>query len=299
MKGIVLELQQDLLSKDCDILNALRKAHIIATKLKLTEFDLWINQELNGYDNPSEVPEYRNVNGMLKAFNPYNGWIPTMIQDSSFEKIICERKMANSISSLIDLYNKCTTGYVQMTFPGETLKVLNNMFDLPVEMQFSLFISVHYIKEIIEHVKDCLLQWTLKLEEIGVIGENLSFTPHEKEAAQIMPQTINNYIGAMNVISAPVSNSQIVAGDNNSISFDYSIGSNAVEEIRESIEKERITQENKDEAKELLAEIDNKIKKKKKPSIIKSAFIGLKDFLISVGAGLTVAVIEAKMNGLF
>ena len=40
MNGIVLELQQDLLSKDCDILNALRKAHIIATKLKLSELQI-------------------------------------------------------------------------------------------------------------------------------------------------------------------------------------------------------------------------------------------------------------------
>lgn len=36
MSSIVLELQQELLKSDCDVLNALRKAHVIAVKLKLT-----------------------------------------------------------------------------------------------------------------------------------------------------------------------------------------------------------------------------------------------------------------------
>ena len=35
MSSIVLELQQELLHQDCDIVNALRKAHLIAVKLDL------------------------------------------------------------------------------------------------------------------------------------------------------------------------------------------------------------------------------------------------------------------------
>ena len=46
MSSIVLELQKDLLDKDCDILQALRKAHVIAVKLHLNEFDAWIQNEL-------------------------------------------------------------------------------------------------------------------------------------------------------------------------------------------------------------------------------------------------------------
>ena len=44
MSSIVLELQKDLLDKNCDILQALRKAHVIAVKLHLIEFDNLINQ---------------------------------------------------------------------------------------------------------------------------------------------------------------------------------------------------------------------------------------------------------------
>ena len=49
MGSIVLDLQQEVISQDCDIVNALRKAHLIAVKLGLEEFDKWICNELNGY----------------------------------------------------------------------------------------------------------------------------------------------------------------------------------------------------------------------------------------------------------
>ena len=299
MKGIVLELQQDLLSKDCDILNALRKAHIIATKLKLTEFDSWIQQELNGYVVENDAPEYRSVRGMLMAFNPYSGWIPAIISNSEFEKIICVRKMYDPISALIELYDNGKENSIQLLFSGEVHKALNSLFNSPIQMQYALFVGADNVKNIIEHVKDCLLQWTLKLEGSGIVGADLSFTTQEKEKAQSIPQTINNYYGPTNVIAAPSTNAQIAVGDNNNIEFDYSSGKSVVLEIKMSIEKENISQENKDEANELVAELDNKIKKKKKPNIIKAAFVALKDFLISVGAGITVALIDAKMKGLF
>lgn len=39
MEGIVLELQKEVLSPNCDIVNVLRKAHLIAVKFKLSDFD--------------------------------------------------------------------------------------------------------------------------------------------------------------------------------------------------------------------------------------------------------------------
>ena len=87
MSSLVLDLQQEVLKPDCDILNALRKAYLIAAKLKLAEFDSWIMFELNGYDgNHLRPPQYRTVKGSLKARNPYNGWIPVQLPDSKTEQ---------------------------------------------------------------------------------------------------------------------------------------------------------------------------------------------------------------------
>lgn len=86
MGSIVLDLQQEVISQDCDIVNALRKAHLIAVKLGLEEFDNWILNELNGYSSQKDCPDYRKIHVVLRGFNPYHGWIPTMINDPEFEK---------------------------------------------------------------------------------------------------------------------------------------------------------------------------------------------------------------------
>lgn len=296
MSSIVLDLQAELVSSECDILSSLRKAHIIATKLKLVDFDWWIQKELNGYDSEEETPEYRKVRGTLRAFNPYRGWIPVNIGYQDLEDTICVRKMCDSISVLIGLYNNANE--VIINFSGETLKALHNLSKSYVKMQYVLFIDKSHIKGIIDSIQDTLLQWTLKLEEEGITGEGLKFSEKEKAIAKAIPQTVNNYYGTTSVINAPISNSQIVSGKNNNATFNYSLASDSISEIEVAINSSEMTPENKSTALELTEEIKEKIDNKKKPSIIRSALAGLKDFVVSVGAGAVVAVIEAKMQGL-
>ena len=295
MSSIVLQLQQELISENCDILNALRKAHIIAVKLKLEDFDKWINNELNGYGSKDIVPKYRKIVGTLKVFNPYRGWMPTMIPNSEMERTICNRNIINAISTLLELHANAKST-LQMSFSGEQLQCLNEIFQVPIEMQFALFIDKSLIKGIIEQVKDTLLQWTLTLEEMGIMGEGLKFTEEEKNIAKDIPQTINNYFGTTSVINSP-NNSQIVTAENVSIEFDYIEAEKNIAELRNKIKSEDIEESDKNDALEIVDEIGAKIKAKKSPSIIKSALAGLKDFLISVGAGVAVAFIQKTMQG--
>ena len=89
MSSLILELQHEVMKPDCDILYALRKAHLIASKLRLAEFDAWIQNELNGYKmNQDGIPEYRRINGRLKAWNPYHGWIPVILDNTELEKML-------------------------------------------------------------------------------------------------------------------------------------------------------------------------------------------------------------------
>lgn len=57
------------------IRNLLRKAYLAARKLKLQEFEDWINHEWNGYKDLDKIPDYRLLRGELKAWNPDHGWI--------------------------------------------------------------------------------------------------------------------------------------------------------------------------------------------------------------------------------
>ena len=161
MGSIVLELQNEIVSSNCDVVNVLRKAHLIASKLKLTDFDKWIQYELNGYPDQESCPEYRKIRGSLKAFNPYNGWIPTLIQDNEFEKMICERKLANSISEIVSLCESSENGLIS-EFSGEHLALFNKMFDSPLPMRYALHIPTTAVKDIEEKVKNTVLLQSFK-----------------------------------------------------------------------------------------------------------------------------------------
>ena len=299
MSSLVLDLQQEVLNPDCDILSALRKAHLIAAKLKLTEFDAWIQTELKGYSYKSreEIPDYRCVKGALKAFNPYNGWIPAQCPDDEIEKMICAQKMWQPIGELQELYQHTSGGSFIYQFPAGQMEAISSMFDTPVPMQFALHISSHLLKSIIEQVKNCLLEWTLKLEEKGILGENMTFSKSESASAKEIPQQVNHYYGT--VVNGPVNNSKLVSGNNNTVTYNATAVSQAVDNIKESLEKENISADDMESALEILAEISEKLDQNKKPGVIKSSLLGLKDFVLAAGANVTAALITAKIQGLF
>ena len=202
MSSIVIDLQNEITSSDCDIVKILRRAHVIAYKLGLKEFDKWISCELNGYPNQNDCPDSRKVRGILKAFNPYNGWIPTIIPDMELEKTICEIKIPNSVSEIIDLCSTSENGLIS-EFYGEQLEHLNKMVESLLPMRYALHIPNTAVMDIVEKVKNSILDWTLKLEEEGIVGEEMIFSADEKKTAQAIPQMVHNYFGATNIINAP------------------------------------------------------------------------------------------------
>ena len=298
MSSIVLDLQNEVTKSDCDVVSVLRKAHLIAAKLGLTEFDKWILCELNGYQNGDTIPDYRKIRGQLKAFNPYSGWIPTMMFDKELEDEICRIPVKNSVSEIITLYSQKEEG-LGVEFTGEKLSFINTLFDTPSPMKYGVHLSPPAIIDIVEKVKTALLEWTMKLESEGILGEDMQFDTTEKETAKTIPQTINNYYGSTSVFNASVEGSVVATGNNNTVEFTYEKANDAVSEIESAVEEDDISGEDKETAIEMLTEIKEKIAAQKKSSIIKSALVGLKDFLIGVGASVAGAVIQAKIQGLF
>ena len=66
-----------------------------------------------------------------------------------------------------------------------------------IELQ-KLHFSKSAIVNIIEQVKNKILDWALLLEENGIRGENLQFSVEEKETVKNAPQIINyvnNFFG--------------------------------------------------------------------------------------------------------
>ncbi len=298
MGSIVLELQNEVTKQDCDIVNVLRKAHLIARKLNLIDFDKWISCELNGYTNDDTIPEYREVQGVLKALNPYHGWVCVMVTNKKTEEALCCRRLRNSISEIKSLSDK-NENFLVLNLPSAA-QILLNEWSGSLPTQFRVELSATAIGDILEKVKNTVLEWTMKLEEEGILGEGMQFNSTEKEIARRIPQTVNNYYGSnINVINAPMNDSPVIAGNYNSMEFSFERAGQIATEIERSLNEEKISTEDHESAIEMLAEIKEKISQQKRTNVIKAALVGLKDFLIGAGASATVALIQAKMQGLF
>ncbi len=297
MSGVILELQKEILSSECDIVNMLRKAHLIAVKLELREFDKWINSELNGYDNQSTRPKYRMISGELKAFNPYRGWITAQIPDFDLERSVTEFFMSNSLSELVSLCKNADTTLIRK-FKGEQNAVIDKMFGYNTNFEYAVHVSVSSIMDIVEKVKNSILEWTLELEQKGIVGEQMKFDNMDKKKAHELAPTIN-YFGNTTVINSPEKAVQVVTGNNNTVEFSYSEARNIMDVIENTIESEDISAEHKEDAFELLKEIKTKIDTEQKPNFIKASLIGLKDFLVGIGASLTATAVQSGITQLF
>lgn len=292
MAGIIHDLQNNLISDQCDILSSLRKAKVIAAKLNLVEFETWIDQELNGYQG-NTAPEYRKVRGLMRAYY-CNNWLPVQMSEK-LEKI-CEQYITQSISTILE-YAK-STDHLRL-YPGAKLQnALNDLYDLPLGAEFALIVESGAMKAIVEAVKNALLNWTLELEKKGIVGENLTFSREEKEVAKELSTSVSNFYGQTNIISAPIENAQLTSGNNNqaSMDIDVHIGKELLSELKTTINEEAISDESKSKALQLLEEISQKIDQKRKPKVIKSIVTELKEFLVGVGANVAAAFIQSRLH---
>lgn len=277
------------------------------------KYDIWMN-EINIFNERylKDHPIYRCITNTFQnhksncsAFEDMMGYLRALAEDDEFFERAEQRKDTTSMG-----FNKLPSNSEQLL--RELLESSNPTEYLAGRFKNALDNEDGELRGIIRELKSegyIDVIWADNLP-YHVTLNNSARTYHERLAeyektnapignVTAAPQTVNNYFGNTNVINAPTDGTVIVAGNNNTISFSYTKASDIVSEIASELEAEDIPSEEIDTAMELLNEINDKISAQKKPSIIKSALVGLKDFLIGVGASATVAIIQAKMQGLF
>lgn len=196
MDSIVLELQRDALNKTVAVSDLLRKAYVVAKKLKIPEFEVWVNNELNGYGETKKVPKYRLASGHVKAWNPYHGWQPVVIEDVDMEKALSSRACGQTIAEIEDLINgRDANGTFHMPFSGKVLNQLRRAISFDTEI--TLITDRTSLVRILDSVRNIILNWAMKLEEDGILGEGYTFTQEEKHAVEKHSYNINNFYGSV------------------------------------------------------------------------------------------------------
>jgi hypothetical protein len=196
--SIVIDLQKHIIQNKKTPTELLREALLISTKLKLDNFKIWIGNELKGYSSRDEMPSYRIISGEVKFFNPYQGWqsIPADIAGLLNETTANTLYFHQSIAELEDLILKKDSESLAFSFPEDLASTLRKA--LNINVKFAIFTHTSTLASIIEQVKTTLLEWTLKLEENQILGdENMSFSHEEQDKAQksIHIENFNGVIG--------------------------------------------------------------------------------------------------------
>jgi hypothetical protein len=194
LASLVEQLQQDALSSAVDVSELLRKAYVAATKLSLDQFRDWCNRELNGYQGP-ELPEYRLLPGTLRAWNPFNGWIPVFVQDQESSQLLSvhrERGAVSFVEGLVKSGKKDSQLVVR--FGSDVQQYFMRQSDVPLEV--SLHLSRSSLVALLDGVRNTILEWSLKLEADGILGEGLRFSSNETGIARAKSaelQSVINY----------------------------------------------------------------------------------------------------------
>lgn len=248
MSSIILELQKDALDDGIDIETLLRKVFLISTKLNLAELKTWTNNELNGYQENDVVPEYRKTRGELKSFNRFHGWTKVNFADTDWEDRVTLTSTSQSIAAIQRLKSSGNNTLTQ-NFNGERLGILQEM--IGTNNDLCLFIPITSMDHILSSVRNTILDWALKLEQEGIVGQGLEFSGIEKERASMTTNIkIENFQGVL----GDVSNSEVTQN------LDMTIDKNNFDQLSEFLKKNDVCETDIDalnSAIEIDGQIDN------------------------------------------
>ncbi|PCI21382.1 hypothetical protein COB64_00675 [Candidatus Wolfebacteria bacterium] len=184
----VQEFIKKIQDHSLSVSSLLMEVKVLASKLDQVDFLSWIELELNGYKDSSAYPDYRNMPGQVKAWNPYQGWVPVLFKKSDIERTISSRRANQSISEIEELISNKSDSYEMPYSASSANEILK---DSPVKTKVSLFIDRSALVGILNVVRNNLLDWAIKLEKQDVQGEGAEFTLEEKEKAQNIESKFN------------------------------------------------------------------------------------------------------------
>jgi hypothetical protein len=191
--SLVEQLQIEAINAEIPVSQLLRRVKLAAVKLKLGSVAEWVDQELNGYDG--DVPEYRWVVGSPNAHNPFRGWIPISTDVNSMA-LISRLPVQQSVSSLEALLEG--EGSIFFQYGPQLVEWINSGTDFGGFPRMGLRVDRSTISGMIDRVRGQVLDWAIELEQAGIMGSGVSFSPQEQEKASKVAISIGEFHGNFN-----------------------------------------------------------------------------------------------------
>jgi hypothetical protein len=204
MDSLVLRMQQQAMDSSVAVTDLVRTALVVATKLEVQEFREWCELELRGYRDRN-VPGYRRVVGELKAWNPVlGGFIPVRFRDAGVARALATRAAVQPLGELERVYRDTgPDGSVQMPLTPDVLnQVFANSPGYQMGMVPTVMLARTQVFGILDAVRNTVLEWSLRLEKDGILGEGMTFSSDEKQKAGQITYNIQNFTGVLGTVTA-------------------------------------------------------------------------------------------------
>lgn len=200
--SIVEQLQFLAIDSESDIEEILDKALFVASKLKIDDFKAWCKQEIDGYEL-AQVPEYRKFKGDLRFLEKFAALTPINLPPS-VDELITSVKLSQSIGELNSLLKKKSPTFL-IPLSTEQRQLIMEIEDNNISEPF-IVLARYQLESVKKRVKSIVLNWSLELEEKGILGQGLKFTEKEKGIAMsIKNYNFENFQGIVgNVVNSTV-----------------------------------------------------------------------------------------------
>lgn len=173
----------------------------MSTKLSINEVREWARSELQGYTTP--VPDYRKFSSILKSRTIY-GWESVSFEDLTPE----ECRIYQDAYGDVDIMRPIAEIESWLALKGDHVLVHlspETALKFGLNMPTARFIPRTALVIIPDRIRHYILDWSLELEQKGILGEGMTFTAVEKAQVPLVvtnhfyaPQYQNNgQVGAM------------------------------------------------------------------------------------------------------
>jgi hypothetical protein len=198
--SLLRDIQNAAISLDTDVSTLLRMCKVLAVRLGNTEFESWVDNELNGYPNKESLPQYRKLN--VQSFGHFSGLfgkvlknapIPSSCIPKEFRDVVTTSYLIGPISKYTFALNEPDSEYME-TWPSDlVVRYGNKIYQDMNCINAWKFISQVDLVALADTIKTRILNFCLKIEKespnVGESSQNDPPMPQEK-----VNQFFNTYI---------------------------------------------------------------------------------------------------------
>jgi hypothetical protein len=220
------EIIEGAVSNTQPIGTVLRKCLVLERQVKNEKFRIWLNNELDGYDNIDELPDYRTIDSISRGF--FVGFRGSHINDQPLalhvmeekhRKLVDKVRLAQPAASYEGRPDKSTDGSLPWP-PSLTTKYQKEFIQNFVLNRAWQEVPGSCIVGLVETVRNRVLRFALDIkDQLGQNQESVARLPAET----VEKSVINNIYGGNVFIAAhaetisQVTHTHIVTGDTSAL----------------------------------------------------------------------------------